>query len=292
MSLGRSGSAEPAIRISAQPLVYIIAAVFLAASLVGIIIAVLFLSEDYQFFKDALPHNVSSSILIKAFLVYLIGNFVLEGIAAAAVIVSGLDSSSQAGNLVYLILVALSMLSAFALGLGAFSLMTGYNGDYLRRIGFVPVSVKDALKWGIGCYIAALPFLAAAVLISQKLDQTVFRNIKTPEHPLLPYFVGGEGASFVVVIIMGVIIAPVIEETFFRGILYGALRGWMRVWAAAALSAVIFAVGHPLPAYFLPIFVLGVVFALVRERTGSLIPSMIAHCIQNSAAIILSRMLF
>jgi len=292
MKIGGHGAAEPAIELGSQPLIYAIAAIFLSASIVGLIIAFLFLSENYRFFKDALPYCVSSSILTRAFLVYLIGNFALEAIAAAAVLLSGLDSKGDAGNIVYLILQALSMLTAFALGLGAFSLMTGYSSECLRRIGFVPVSVKDALKWGIGCYVAALPFLGAAVLISQKLDKTIFRNIKTPEHPMLPYFTGGEGTSFVVVLIMGAIIAPIVEETFFRGMLYGALRGWMRVWAAAVFSAVIFAVGHPLPAYFLPIFVLGVAFALVREKTGSLIPSMIAHCIQNSVAIILSRLLF
>jgi hypothetical protein len=131
-----------------------------------------------------------------------------------------------------------------------------------------------------------------AAYVSQLLDKTVFRGIKTPEHPLVPYFTGGEGASFVVVFILGALVAPLVEEIFFRGVLYGALRGWMRVWGAAAFSAAIFAFGHPLPEYFLPIFVLGVAFALVRERTGSLLPSIIAHGIHNGAAIILMRLLY
>ncbi|MEN6357761.1 MAG: type II CAAX endopeptidase family protein [Armatimonadota bacterium] len=292
ISVGTHGGAQPQLKPYSQQILMYLAGLFVACAMIGLVLAISFFINNYRSLKDALPHNISSSLLIRVFLIYLIGSFVLEGIASACVTMSGLDSAGEIGNLVFLVLQALAILTALAIGLGAMAFRTGYDNKAFVEIGLKPLSFADALKWGLGTYLAALPFFGAAAYISQLLDRTIFRGIKTPEHPLTPYFTGGEGTSFVVVIILGALIAPLVEEIFFRGVLYGALRGRMRVWGAAVFSAAIFAFGHPLPEYFLPIFVLGVAFAFVRERTGSLMPSMIAHGLHNGAAIILVRLLY
>ena len=49
-------------------------------------------------------------------------------------------------------------------------------------------------------------------------------------------------------------------------------------------SAVVFGLVHPLPLDFLPIFALGSVFATLVYERGSLLPSMIAHGLNNTAA--------
>ncbi|MHB9035373.1 MAG: CPBP family intramembrane glutamic endopeptidase [Armatimonadota bacterium] len=264
----------------------------IVAGFVGLVLAMRFLINYSDYLKNAPSPGVSSSVLIRAFLVYLVGSFVFEAVVVASMTLSGIDSAGDAGDLVYLVLQALAILAAFALGIAALWLMTGYSEEGYRRIGLLTIQPRVALKWGFGGYLAALPFLGAAVAMTQLLDRTIFRNLHTPEHPLVPYFMGGGASSFVVVFILGAVIAPLAEETFFRGVLYGALRDGMGVWGAAVISAIIFALGHPIPAYFLPILVLGVVFALVREKTGSLVPSMIAHSIHNSVAMILARLLY
>jgi membrane protease YdiL (CAAX protease family) len=90
------------------------------------------------------------------------------------------------------------------------------------------------------------------------------------------------GVTFVVTVC-----APLAEEFFFRGYFYGALRR-MGVWPAAALTGLAFGTVHvfgsPI-AFIVPLALLGMGLALLREYTGSLYPGIALHCINNSVAM-------
>ena len=130
------------------------------------------------------------------------------------------------------------------------------------------------------------------MLVSYWLQNTLLRGVPTPEHPIVPYVAQG-GAVFWAAFALATVVAPVVEETVFRGMLYTALRAQMRVWPAALVSGGIFAVVHPtLPGQFLPILALGVVLAILREKTGSLAPSMVCHAINNAAMLALVRLMY
>jgi membrane protease YdiL (CAAX protease family) len=81
-----------------------------------------------------------------------------------------------------------------------------------------------------------------------------------------------------------VVAAPLVEETLFRGVLFRSFRAKWGVAPGILLSAVVFGLMHPFPFYFLPIFVLGSVFASLTYIRGSLLPSMVAHGINNLVA--------
>jgi membrane protease YdiL (CAAX protease family) len=89
------------------------------------------------------------------------------------------------------------------------------------------------------------------------------------------------------VLILLCVLVPVGEEVFFRGFIYGTLRRWGRV-SAVVLSSVLFAAVHLQIVHFLPILVLGVVLALLYERTGSLAGSIAVHGINNLIAVLAS----
>lgn len=79
-----------------------------------------------------------------------------------------------------------------------------------------------------------------------------------------------------------VVFAPVFEEIAFRGLLYAILRRRLRVWPAAAISAGIFAAAHGYGLIgFVSVFWSGLLWAWIYERTGSLLPGMIAHATNN-----------
>jgi len=87
-----------------------------------------------------------------------------------------------------------------------------------------------------------------------------------------------------IVILVGVIV-PLGEEVFFRGFVYGTLRRW-GVLPGVVLSAIYFGAVHQQIVHLLPIIVLGIVLALLYERTGSLVPSIAVHGINNVVAIL------
>jgi membrane protease YdiL (CAAX protease family) len=81
--------------------------------------------------------------------------------------------------------------------------------------------------------------------------------------------------------------APIIEEIFFRGLLYRALRNRMSILPAALIAGFIFGAIHG-TAYPLntlpPRMVFGVITCLLYQRTGSLYPSMALHGLIDGSA--------
>lgn len=88
-----------------------------------------------------------------------------------------------------------------------------------------------------------------------------------------------------------VVLAPVAEELFFRGVIFNAfLREGGRRWAFLGSSA-LFAVIHLSIAAFVPIFLLGLALAWVYARTGSLIAPIAMHATVNGIAVLLALLL-
>ncbi len=80
---------------------------------------------------------------------------------------------------------------------------------------------------------------------------------------------------------------PFGEELFFRGLVYGWLRTRMSVWPAAALSGLGFAVLHGIWWLIPAIAVLGILLALVYERSGSIWCAVVTHGLFNSITILI-----
>lgn len=89
---------------------------------------------------------------------------------------------------------------------------------------------------------------------------------------------------FAVFLLVGAMIAPFAEEMFFRGFAYSAFRNRWGNYYGTLASAVMFAVVHLDPWSFLPILMIGVIFAYVYGRTGSLPIVMVAHGTFNALA--------
>jgi membrane protease YdiL (CAAX protease family) len=86
-------------------------------------------------------------------------------------------------------------------------------------------------------------------------------------------------------LVAAALVAPVVEELFFRGFVYAGLRqrfGWVR---AALVSSALFSVLHLQPLGIPPIFLLGLMFAFLYERSRSLWPAILMHVTMNALAV-------
>ena len=82
-----------------------------------------------------------------------------------------------------------------------------------------------------------------------------------------------------------VILTPVLEEIVFRGLLFATLRRRLPLAAAAPASAAVFALAHGYGLLgFLAVFWSGLLWAVAYEKTGSLLPSIAAHAVDNLGA--------
>ena len=81
------------------------------------------------------------------------------------------------------------------------------------------------------------------------------------------------------------ILAPLAEELVFRGLLYGWLAGRWNNLVAFVISSLAFAAAHTEPVHILLVLPLGFWFGWLRWRTGSLVPTIVAHMINNTIAV-------
>ncbi|MHB8670483.1 MAG: CPBP family glutamic-type intramembrane protease [Acidimicrobiales bacterium] len=96
-------------------------------------------------------------------------------------------------------------------------------------------------------------------------------------------------ATFAVIAIVG---APIVEELFFRGLLFRSFQGRLGVGGAALAQGALFGLAHASPLYGLRnVFVIaatatfGIVLAIVAERYRRLTPGMAAHAFFNLVAV-------
>ena len=88
---------------------------------------------------------------------------------------------------------------------------------------------------------------------------------------------GGVWISLFSIVLLG----PVVEETFFRGLVYSRLRRALPAWAAAVLAALAFALIHGGLVWIVYAFCLGLVFCFLFERGASLLLCMVFHVVFN-----------
>jgi membrane protease YdiL (CAAX protease family) len=109
----------------------------------------------------------------------------------------------------------------------------------LRTLGWRPVSTR----WLVG----AVP-LALAAYVLVVFAGVVGNGLFPQAHNGQPKAVRDAFGHYQLLAVVAVsLIAPFAEETLFRGFLYGWLRGRVPLWAAVALSALVFALGSLLP---------------------------------------------
>ncbi len=146
-------------------------------------------------------------------------------------------------------------------------------------------SFGKAIEWNWPGIFAPGFLLGGAVLAI--VIESLSRYLPIPKSlPMDNYF--RDATSAYMMAAFGITLAPLLEELLFRGLLYPLLRRWFGLIAAVVLTAMAFASIHGAQlgyawAPVLSIFVVGVVFTVVRVRMKSVAASFLMHCGYNSA---------
>jgi membrane protease YdiL (CAAX protease family) len=144
--------------------------------------------------------------------------------------------------------------------------------ESLRRLGFRPFG-RSAFGWMAATFALYIAF-------------TIFYSLVITE-PKQKDIAESFGPTIVQVLLI-VIAAPIAEETCFRGMLFGGLREKLPRLAAALICGLIFGALHALTGVTAvpPLIVFGFLLALLYERTGSIVPGILLHMINNSIALL------
>jgi membrane protease YdiL (CAAX protease family) len=181
---------------------------------------------------------------------------------------SGGELSDAANALVQLATALGFLLVPFAIAAGrGASVREAASRLGLRR--FRP----SALKW-MGAAIGA--YLLFAIAYSTVIGE--------PEQKDVAEAFG----AIPVQILLIVFAAPISEEVCFRGMLFGGLRERLPRLGAALVSGLIFGGLHATTGLSaVPVLVVfGFILALLYEKTGSIVPGILLHMLNNSIALL------
>jgi membrane protease YdiL (CAAX protease family) len=221
---------------------------------------------------------------------------------AATTFLAWFLAHAAAGPLVVLVLGplggSLAAPTELALQLAALTVATGAAGLLLIAWLAAPGQLLDALgarrapdgraiRWALGAAAVAVPAVVAAAQLNEWLVGP--EPLPTPV-TLLTADPGPVALGLLVLATVG--LAPLFEEAVFRGYLYPVLRGRLGVPPAAAVTGFAFALVHVQPGNLLPLTVLGVLFALVREATGTLWAPVLCHALWNLGSLAMAGFVF
>lgn len=152
-----------------------------------------------------------------------------------------------------------------------------------RRWAVLSPAYLRTRQWGVFFWsaIASLGTLIPSVWLSEQLP-----DLPDTMKETFRAIIGNDYGYF-----MLCLFAPFVEEVVFRGaILRALLSGLKNRWAAILLSAVIFAVVHANPAQMPHALLIGILLGWMYHRTGSILPGVALHWVNNTAAFVFGRL--
>jgi membrane protease YdiL (CAAX protease family) len=209
---------------------------------------------------------------LAAFLGVLLALFLAAVLTVPVAIVdhpSGNELSAAANAIAQVVQELAFFLVPFGLAMwrGADSLPEAGGRLGLRR--FRP----SALLWMLGAYVLYIAIAVAYVALFGE-----------PHQEDLGDKLGPVGVQILLI----VLVVPICEEVCFRGMLFGGLRERMPGFAAALVSGLVFGALHATTGVSAvpPLMAFGVILALLYERTGSIVPGILLHMLNNSIALL------
>ncbi|GIW07295.1 MAG: hypothetical protein KatS3mg060_2100 [Dehalococcoidia bacterium] len=212
-------------------------------------------------------------VAMVALLIVLIVAALLGGVVAPAVF----DDGS--------ILPALIGYQSLAFMLAAFVPLLRH-----RRAGPSLLGVRPAsLRWLLAAAGIGVLARGAVVLVLIVVTEAGVA-IGNPQEDLIAAS-QGPLVAFLLLVLTAAGLTAIGEELLFRGLLFGWLRTHLAFWPAALLSAFVFGLFHGINVVLPVAFAIGVVCALLYERTRSIWPPVVVHLTNNLLVFLAARFL-
>jgi membrane protease YdiL (CAAX protease family) len=103
--------------------------------------------------------------------------------------------------------------------------------------------------------------------------------------------IGRDPRSVILALAVMAVLAPIVEELVFRGLIYGWIENRWSPLPAAIVSTILFALAHFEPKHIILVLPLAIGFGWLRWYTGSIKPSLVAHIVNNGAAVLAAAFL-
>lgn len=158
-----------------------------------------------------------------------------------------------------------------------------YRGISIARVfGWNSSGFGSALGRALLALLAAYPLL----MLVQAMVYGVSGGHVTPQD-VVEFLQGAQSPrDRIAVLVMAVAVAPLAEETIFRGYLYPVGKRYFGPFASSVVAAALFALLHGHASSVPALFTLALCLTLAYEKTGSLLVPVLMHSIFNAVSIV------
>lgn len=158
-----------------------------------------------------------------------------------------------------------------------------YDSTY-EDFSFKWVGTLKTLLWILGTYLFYLGVSILVIMIFFSLGIGAFGF--EPQTSLFEVF-GRDYVGFIFAFLIAVVIAPFVEEIFFRGFVLQTLAKKISPFWGVVLTALIFASVHFEFQSVMPLLILSVILNVLYLKTRSIWPGILFHLFNNSVAFIM-----
>ena len=139
-------------------------------------------------------------------------------------------------------------------------------------------------------YMFIINFLFAFIIVAIVSNFDIFMSFVSPENVPVPDFLPEalDTSSLLFEVLSSIIIAPVLEELLFRGVLFNRLKIRIGIIPAMLLSSGIFAIGHEFGG-ITSAFVFGICMCIIYLKTDNILMTMSIHFLNNLVAVLFER---
>lgn len=151
--------------------------------------------------------------------------------------------------------------------------------------------ISDEIWFGSRAFLMALPVIWISTAIWRAILHGLSQIVDgIPMSSQLIVDTVAQDVDLIPILILtfiGVVMAPVAEELFFRGSVFRFLKSKLSLAAAAWISAVLFALMHANLAAMLPLILVGWFLAQIYERRGSIAACITFHAAFNAQSFVI-----
>ena len=169
------------------------------------------------------------------------------------------------------------------------------RAHFARRLKGFGLNIKELHKDFFAAFVNLLtiwPLLMVAITLTIFFGKLIWgQEYQIQQHQELELITQYSQLPLrILIVVVAVVIAPVLEEMLFRGLVQTMIRSFFEIrngaWPAILISSGLFAIVHANPGHWPALFVLAVCLGYAYEKSGSLFRPIFIHSLFNAASII------
>jgi membrane protease YdiL (CAAX protease family) len=158
----------------------------------------------------------------------------------------------------------------------------------LRGFGLKPRTIPRDFGWAAVTLLAVWPIVLAMIVLVMAVGKALFgEHFEIPQHVGLELITESPALALqILIVFLAVVIAPLVEEMLFRGLIQTTLRSYFgRPWLAIIITSALFASVHVNATHWPALFALAMGLGYSYEKSGSLFRPIFMHALFNATTI-------